>query len=835
MDPDCYRLAAGVYRTSICTTTKLPSLRQGLTYLSLLVPVHAKAQSFVGGDLSRQAPYGLPAQDFAAAFSSPISDATFPIRGYNTSLLASADHTKTDGTCSAVLPDDCIRQLQVNSVASKVGRAGGCQNLALPDSCAGHLNGNTGTAFEITPIGSSAVADRRSMFFAAGFEPVRKGNKSSLAAAQRHVWPVLLAWTHFDEAGEAQDSAGWLSCAKTTESKEVTGGGRRLGAENVLSIAGWLFLIWVITISLGKYGSFPSNLIIGRPYHLTFEVLDKASDENFSRLRVVPTSELYAEVFAEESAPECATPAAGANDTVISATDGEEFRLVDDDGNVVARSNHEVIDENARQTLTQEEIEELKREGANAGKDVIAKLLLSHTAIDQKTSFSLAKYKLLKTKKHIRRFQVLPIDVATFAQWQLEERDASKIMDLRAEMIGLVGCWGNVHFGGEDVMLPDPKAATDAGDEARVAVDENLLRGRWLVVDDTCGLLVAAMAERMGVLYESEETSTEKAENEAMTEKPPATITGRSQETQPSPAIPETRQEDADTEMMDASTVPAKKQSDGIRKQQKPRPSDFAIPYSQTNTITVIHSTSQPNLSLLNYWGFDITSPNHPPHPLLNHLLNLTWLQLLKPELDTSYSTPPLTATPETLASWKPSRRGNFHRKRRRYARIRHIVDSTRAGNFSGLVCASSMDPVSILRHTLPLLAGGAPVAIYSPSVEPLAALADCFSVPRRTAWVSGSVPEIEGLSNEELEHWQGNDRFPLNPTLLQGVSIQTSRARRWQVLPGRTHPLMTERGGAEGYVFTAWRAKPAEGKVAAKGKFKRRKVDSETATPAPA
>jgi len=249
MDPDCYRLAAGVYRTSICTTTrvtvdstqaqilskreppessrkkqqhtlKLPSLRQGLAYLSLLVPAYAKAQSFVGGDLSRQAPYGLPAQDFAAAFSSPISDTTFPIRGYNTSLPASADpatdhtvdgwsltigiaanvplassanaavdkslctdatalsisppagvqrynntgwrvcavvftgglkavgeDTKTDGTCSAVLPDDCIRQLQVNSVASKAGRAGGCQNLALPDSCAGHLNGNAGTAF----------------------------------------------------------------------------------------------------------------------------------------------------------------------------------------------------------------------------------------------------------------------------------------------------------------------------------------------------------------------------------------------------------------------------------------------------------------------------------------------------------------------------------------------------------------------------------------------------------------------------------------------------------------------------------------------------------------
>jgi tRNA (adenine-N(1)-)-methyltransferase non-catalytic subunit len=522
---------------------------------------------------------------------------------------------------------------------------------------------------------------------------------------------------------------------------------------------------------------------------------------------------------------------------VISTNDGEEFSLVDDKGNVVARSNREVIDENARQTLTQDEIEELKREGTNAGKDVIAKLLLSHTALDQKTSFSLAKYKLLKTKKYIRRFQVLPIDVANFAHWQLEERDASKIMDMRAEMIGLVGCWGNVHFGGDDVLLPDPKTSSAQGEEACPPVDQDLLRGRWLVVDDTCGLLVAAMAERMGVLYESEETESEgktEEQNGATTEQGSA-VSESTEKTQTSAPETEPTAKDGDVEMPDAPTKAVKRESDGKPKQQKPRPSDFAIPYSQTNTITVIHGTSQPNLSLLNYWGFDITSPNHPPHPLLNHLLSLSWLQLLKPDLDTAYSTPPPTASPETLASWKPSRRGNFHRKRRRYARIRHIVDSTRAGNFSGMVCASTMDPISILRHTLPLLAGGAPVAIYSPSVESLAALADCFSVPRRTAWVSGSVPEIEGLSNEDLERWQGNERFPLNPTLLQGVSIQTSRARRWQVLPGRTHPLMTERGGADGYVFTAWRAKPAEGRVAAKGKFKRRKVESEGATPASA
>lgn len=585
------------------------------------------------------------------------------------------------------------------------------------------------------------------------------------------------------------------------------------------------------TISLGRYGSFPSNLLLGRPYYVTYEIQDKRPGEDFSRLRIVPTDELYDEIFADEGTPTCATPTAGSTDPVISTTDGVEFSLVDSEsGEVIKKSVREVIDENARQTLTREEIEELKQKGNNAGKDVITKLLLSHTAIDQKTSFSLAKYKLLKLKKYIRRFQILPVDVPNLAHWQLEDREAGKILDMRAEMMALAGCWGNVHFGGEETFLEDPKATTDKGVEACVALQEDLLKGRWLVVDDTGGMLVAAMAERMGILYPDEAEEEETDEEHNQTKEP--------RDTREEASRTETKQEtQGDVEMVDAGVAPPKPRE---KKQKNPRASDFAIPFSQANTITVVHAASQPNLAFLTYWNFDAVAPNHPPHPLLNHLLTLSWLQLVKPELDTSYSTPPLTAEPEILGGWKPSRRGNFHRKRRRFARTRYIVDSTRAGGFNGLVCASTMDPVSILKHTLPLIEGGAPIAIYSPYLEPLAELADLFTVSRRTAWQSGSVPEIEGKSAEELERWEGSPDFPLNPMLLLGTSIQTSRARRWQVLPGRTHPLMTERGGTDGYIFTAWKAKPAEGKIAAKGKFKRRKivagtaVDSDTAATPP-
>ncbi|KAL7906935.1 Gcd10p family domain-containing protein [Trichoderma velutinum] len=535
------------------------------------------------------------------------------------------------------------------------------------------------------------------------------------------------------------------------------------------------------TISLGKYGSFPSNLLIERPYHLTYEIQDKREGESFPRLRVVPGTELNADKLADVSATESAE-----GDDVIEPANGEELTLVDESGKVVARSNREVIDESARQTLTMAEIDQLKREGASAGKELIAKLMLSHTAIDQKTAYSLAKYKLLKERKYMRRFTVLPLDVAQLGQWMLVERDASKVMEMRQEMIGLLGCWADVHFGG----LPIEGAQSPHG-------------GRWLAVDDTGGLLVAAMAERMGLLHaetpEEEGTSTDAAQLE------------QNPESQPN--------EEAGT----AATEPAKAQRN---RPKRPRKDDLDDHYALTNSITLIHANSQPNLSLLRHFDYDFSDPNppYPYHPLFTNLLPISWLQLLDPEADPTYADPAPEVDSETLASWKTNRRANYHRKRRRWARTRQIVDATLAGGFSGLAVASTMDPISVLRHALPLLAGGAPVAIYSPTIEPLTQLADCFSISRRGAWVSNPPAEAEGKTTTELENWAGTPDFPINPSLLIGAQVQTSRARRWQVLPGRTHPFMTERGGAVGFVFTGWRAIPAEGNIMARGKFQRKK-----------
>ena len=97
-------------------------------------------------------------------------------------------------------------------------------------------------------------------------------------------------------------------------------------------------------MSIGKYGSFPCNLLIGRPYYLTFEITDKQSESDASRLRVVPTSELNAEILAED-APSSENPAEKADDS---------FDIVADDGSVLLKNNRLTIDDASRQALSME-------------------------------------------------------------------------------------------------------------------------------------------------------------------------------------------------------------------------------------------------------------------------------------------------------------------------------------------------------------------------------------------------------------------------------------------------------------------------------------------------
>lgn len=486
----------------------------------------------------------------------------------------------------------------------------------------------------------------------------------------------------------------------------------------------------------------------------------------------MPPGDLNAETVAGD-----ATPVESRGDTANGVSEG--FDLVADDGTVVMKNNRLTIDDASRQALSQLEIEELKKSAG--GKEIIEKILANHSGLSEKTSFSKAKYTLRKTKKYLRRFEALPMDTGNLIEYVLE-KEAPRILEMREETLGLMMAWSNAHFS---------KRQTEESSK-----DGALRSGRWLTVDETGGLVVAALAERMGLLFpESDEVDTKNgaaskdnghlsltSETDIIMEEPPST----SSETQ------------------EGKISPAPQR-------------DFPMP-ATSNTITLLHPAVQPNLALLKYFGYDTNQPSQ-THPLHTHLNALSWLQLLDPEGDPMYREPERVPA-DVLHGWKSGKRSTYWKKRRRWERCKAIVDGTRAGGFEGLVVASNMDPSSILPHTVPLIRGGGHIVVYAPTVEPLVKLMDLYSKERRTAYIQAL---IKGETPD-------GDDFPVDPRLLLAPTLQTSRVRDWQVLPGRTHPLMTSPGGPEGYVFTARRAIPLEGGVEARGNFTGRRKKGESA-----
>jgi tRNA (adenine-N(1)-)-methyltransferase non-catalytic subunit len=354
-------------------------------------------------------------------------------------------------------------------------------------------------------------------------------------------------------------------------------------------------------------------------------------------------------------------------------------------------------------------------------------------------------------------------------------------MELRDELMGLIGCWGNVHHGG-DTSLQETLSKPN---------------GRYLVVDETGGLVVAAMAERMGLLYPDEELDDEETE---------ATENDNTGEP-------------------------------GEKTQSRPhRPEQMS---ATGNTITLIHANKQPNTSLLKYFGFDQGIPDE-SHPLYKNLKSISWLQLLDPEADPIYAQEPTIIPDSELATLKTNKRGAYHRKRNRWSRAQSVVNEVRAGGYDGLIVVTLMDPESVLKHTVPLLTGSAPVVVYSPTIEPLTELADLYSTSRKTAYINKKrdLEEQGQTKDADGEFPEIAKEFPLNPTLLLAPTLETVRARPWQVLPGRSHPMMSGRGGAEGYVFHAIRVIPTTEFIQAAGNpgRKRRKIvpaaAQSTATP---
>uniref|UniRef100_A0A803L7D0 tRNA (adenine(58)-N(1))-methyltransferase non-catalytic subunit TRM6 n=1 Tax=Chenopodium quinoa TaxID=63459 RepID=A0A803L7D0_CHEQI len=148
----------------------------------------------------------------------------------------------------------------------------------------------------------------------------------------------------------------------------------------------------------------------------------------------------------------------------------EEGGNIHEEGNVTAeesRDNRALVDNNTAQSLTGEDIDEMRRQGAT-GEQIVEALIANSTTFENKTSFSQEKYRLRKQKKYapkvlVRRPFVRSICDAYFRKYP------ARIGCLRSDSLALLLSMANV------------TAHSDV-----------------LVVDMVGGIVTGAVAERLG-------------------------------------------------------------------------------------------------------------------------------------------------------------------------------------------------------------------------------------------------------------------------------------------------------------------------------------------------
>ncbi|KAI9209595.1 Gcd10p family-domain-containing protein [Polychytrium aggregatum] len=145
----------------------------------------------------------------------------------------------------------------------------------------------------------------------------------------------------------------------------------------------------------------------------------------------------------------------------------EAFDVEADEG----ANNREIYDDTNSQKLSKEEIEQLKEEGLKgnvSAQDMIKKIIDSSSTFDKKTEFSKTKYIKRKERKFSKIIQLRKPTIHGLCEFFFKEKPV-KIRDIRVDTLAQLLAFTNVRAG-----------------------------SKMLVVDDTSGLIVSALLERIG-------------------------------------------------------------------------------------------------------------------------------------------------------------------------------------------------------------------------------------------------------------------------------------------------------------------------------------------------
>ena len=129
--------------------------------------------------------------------------------------------------------------------------------------------------------------------------------------------------------------------------------------------------------------------------------------------------------------------------------------------------NRHLVDSSSNQTITQNQIEELKEKG-HRGEALIKTIIANSTTFQDKTDFSKLKYLRRKQRKHQQRCRIIRCTGPSICE-ALFIKDARRIMSLREDSLAQILSYANVHAGSQ------------------------------VLIFDTClGIVLGALAQRLG-------------------------------------------------------------------------------------------------------------------------------------------------------------------------------------------------------------------------------------------------------------------------------------------------------------------------------------------------
>lgn len=423
------------------------------------------------------------------------------------------------------------------------------------------------------------------------------------------------------------------------------------------------------SINLGKFGSFRVHDILGHPFGYTYEIFGIGPEEKgltknqkvkkgLKKLTKEEKRKLYEQQKQLQGEDEQAetVPPPGPQLRIVQGLDTmEEGGASTKDELDPDENNKDLMYDPQAMKLTMAEIEALKRSSVDAGREVISSMIKAHSSFDKKTTFSQEKYVKRKEQKFLRRFAPEPINSAEILNLYLE-KDPHKVLDMSEESLGLLLSLGNVKPG-----------------------------GTYLVAEDTSGLLVAALLERMAgqgtivVAHANEHTRMDALKylsvSDAWIESKVKTINWLD--------FLHPEEHDTGLESEGEDEDEEEQQQKGGGNNNVDEGTDIKSSINNTEPTTTTKSSSADS----SYFLYKFVEK-----------------------------------TPQEIASMKPHQRGQYYRRKKRYdefIEVRALIDSQA---FDAAFLATELDLPTLAPRVVDSLKGSAPLVIYSQFKENLVA-----------------------------------------------------------------------------------------------------------------